>query len=233
MLFQGLIYHNNIPIQDILFKSNNKKFALWYLIRLYYVSSKSDPYELFILNKISNLINTTDNKTFILSYTKFLYQYKDLLSILIFIISNQFINLQTLYEWTSSYNELHPNNKIIVKERLIFDTDSRLFNHNIKLDQINFMELSNPLYLQYNIQNQYDKLILNHYAINPIHKSIMDNNNYTINNSTNLSLKNYSKPFLQTSSILDKYQNWNYSNRFNKYNINTFLLDKLTFKNNK
>ena len=189
--------------------------------------------EKFLIITSREYLNKITNKTFILSYTKFLYQYKDLLSILIFIISNQFINLQTLYEWTSSYNELHPNNKIIVKERLIFDTDSRLFNHNIKLDQINFMELSNPLYLQYNIQNQYDKLILNHYAINPIHKSIMDNNNYTINNSTNLSLKNYSKPFLQTSSILDKYQNWNYSNRFNKYNINTFLLDKLTFKNNK
>ena len=230
MLYQGLIYHNNIPIHDILFKSHNIKLALWYLIRLYYVSQKNDSYELFILNKINNIINNINDLTFKFSYTKFLYQYKDLLSLLIFIISNQIINLQQLYDWTTEYNILYPNNKIIVKERLVFDTDSRLFNPDIKLQQINFKELSNPLYLQYNIQNNYDKLILNHYTINPIHKTIMDNPIHNTFSTNNLSLQNYSRPFLQTSSILDKYQNWNFNNRFNRYNINSFLLDKLTFK---
>ena len=230
MLYQGLIYHNNIPIHDILFKSHNIKLALWYLIRLYYVSQKNDSYESFILNKINNIINNVNDQTFKFSYTKFLYQYKDLLSLLIFIISNQIINLQQLYDWTKEYNILYPNNKIIVKERLVFDTDSRLFNPDIKLQQINFKELSNPLYLQYNIKNNYDKLILNHYTINPIHKTIMDNPIDNTLSNNNLLLHNYSRPFLQTSSILDKYQNWNFNNRFNRYNINSFLLDKLTFK---
>ena len=209
MLYQGLIYHNNIPIHDILFKSHNIKLALWYLIRLYYVSQKNDSYESFILNKINNIINNVNDQTFKFSYTKFLYQYKDLLSLLIFIISNQIINLQQLYDWTKEYNILYPNNKIIVKERLVFDTDSRLFNPDIKLQQINFKELSNPLYLQYNIKNNYDKLILNHYTINPIHKTIMDNPIDNTLSNNNLLLQNYSRPFLQTSSILDKYQNWN------------------------
>lgn len=225
LLYQGLIYHNNIPIYDILFKSTNIKIAMWYLIRLYYTSQKNDSFELFILDKIKNTISDNNDNSFKYTYSQFIYQYKDLLSILLFIISNDIINLTLLYNWTLQYNILYPSSKIIVKQRQIFDTNSRIFDNNITLDQINFKELSNPMYLQYKIQNDYNKLILNHYQINPIHKTIMD-----LPTNNNLSLQTYSRPYLQQTSILDNYHNWQFKNRFNRYNLNSLLLDKLTFK---
>ena len=81
------------------------------------------------------------------------------------------------------------------------------------------------MYLQYKIQNDYNKLILNHYQINPIHKTIMD-----LPTNNNLSLQTYSRPYLQQTSILDNYHNWQFKNRFKRYNLNSLLLDKLTFK---
>lgn len=225
LLYQGLIYHNNIPIYDILFKSTNIKIAMWYLIRLYYTSQKNDSFELFILDKIKNTISDNNDNSFKYTYSQFIYQYKDLLSILLFIISNDIINLTLLYNWTLQYNILYPSSKIIIKQRQIFDTNSRIFDNNITLDQINFKELSNPMYLQYKIQNDYNKLILNHYQINPIHKTIMD-----LPTNNNLSLQTYSRPYLQQTSILDNYHNWQFKNRFNRYNLNSLLLDKLTFK---
>lgn len=225
LLYQGLIYHNNIPIYDILFKSTNIKIAMWYLIRLYYTSQKNDSFELFILDKIKNTISDNNDNSFKYTYSQFIYQYKDLLSILLFIISNDIINLTLLYNWTLQYNILYPSSKIIVKQRQIFDTNSRIFDNNITLDQINFKELSNPMYLQYKIQNDYNKLILNHYQINPIHKTIMD-----LPTNNNLSLQTYSRPYLQQTSILDNYHNWQFKNRFKRYNLNSLLLDKLTFK---
>lgn len=225
LLYQGLIYHNNIPIYDILFKSTNIKIAMWYLIRLYYTSQKNDSFELFILDKIKNTISDNNDNSFKYSYSQFIYQYKDLLSILLFIISNDIINLTLLYNWTLQYNILYPSSKIIVKQRQVFDTNSRIFDNNITLDQINFKELSNPMYLQYKIKNDYNKLILNHYQINPIHKTIMD-----LPTNNNLSLQTYSRPYLQQTSILDNYHSWQFKNRFKRYNINSLLLDKLTFK---
>ena len=225
LLYQGLIYHNNIPIYDILFKSTNIKIAMWYLIRLYYTSQKNDSFELFILDKIKNTISDNNDNSFKYSYSQFIYQYKDLLSILLFIISNDIINLTLLYNWTLQYNILYPSSKIIVKQRQVFDTNSRIFDNNITLDQINFKELSNPMYLQYKIQNNYNKLILNHYQINPIHKTIMD-----LPTNNNLSLQTYSRPYLQQTSILDNYHSWQFKNRFKRYNLNSLLLDKLTFK---
>lgn len=224
LLYQGLIYHNNIPIYDILFKSTNIKIAMWYLIRLYYTSQKNDSFELFILDKIKNTISHNNDNSFKYSYSQFCYQYKDLLSILLFIISNDIINLTLLYNWTLQYNLLNPYSKIIVKQRLVFDTNSRIFDNNITLDQINFKELSNPMYLQYKIKNDYNKLILNHFQINPVHKTIMD-----LPTHNNLSLQTYSRPYLQQTSILDKYHDWQFKNRFNRYNLNSLLLDKLTF----
>ena len=136
LLYQGLIYHNNIPIYDILFKSTNIKIAMWYLIRLYYTSQKNDSFELFILDKIKNTISDNNGNSFKYTYSQFIYQYKDLLSILLFIISNDIINLTLLYNWTLQYNILYPSSKIIVKQRQIFDTNSRIFDNNITLQYL-------------------------------------------------------------------------------------------------
>ena len=51
-LFHGVIYNKNIPVYDIILKSDNIKLSLWYLIRLYYEKNRNDIFESFLLNKL-------------------------------------------------------------------------------------------------------------------------------------------------------------------------------------
>jgi len=215
-LFQGLIFSDNIVISDILFNSNNKNIALWYLIRLYYKQNKNDNYEKFIFKKIKSIIDNTDIPNHIIkSYTKFILYHNDIISLLLFVMSNDIINLSILFDWTLQYNLLNPNNKIIIKQRLVFNVNDRNFSQDINLNDDNFKSFDSKQC--YFLDNQHDKLILNHNSFN------------NSKQFTSLVLHNHNRPYSNDKSIIDEYKYWNFNSRFKKYTINSLLLDDKKF----
>ena len=130
-LFHAIIYNNNSPYYDILFKSNNSKIALWYLIRLYYEKKRNDLFESFLFIKIKSIFNSIQD-TFKYSYSKFLFQYQNLLSMLLYLLSNDIITLSSLHNWTLEFNTIYPTSPIIIQKRQIFNTCSRTFVENVQ-----------------------------------------------------------------------------------------------------
>jgi hypothetical protein len=241
-LFQGVIYQKNLPIYDIILKSDNLKISLWYLIRLYYEKQRNDLFESFIIYKLKHLLSSNNKHTFIISYSNFTLENNSLLSTLLFMMSNDIITLSNISKWTEEFNTIYPEHSILVRHRLVFDTDSRMFYDNITLDKINFEKITNPLDLQYKLQNKYKKLIVNHsinnYSTNS-HKYLSDNivestlkNNKTIlepfqfqNYKTNISINmNKYIPSDKTNSLLDDYNKWSLKKKYNRYTLNSLLL---------
>lgn len=240
-LYQGIIYNNNFPIYDILLKSNNIKISLWYLIRIYYENKKNDLYESFLLQKINNCISIENDNSFKLSYAKFSFKNNNIISTLLFMMSNDIITLSSIYKWTLEFNTIYPNNNIIIKQRMIFDTDTRIFDNNVTLNPNNFFQINNPEFFKTN------KLIINQSInLNNTPKYSSDNNIESMINKKNLNDLSYlkcdtntslapfkydnyklnrnTKTYTPNESLIDKYNNWSYENRFNKYTLNSLLL---------
>ena len=131
-IYQGIVYFNNKPIYDIILKAVNKKIALWYLIRLYYESERKDLFETYLFIKIKNLLLENEEPSFSTSYTRFIYSHKSLLSILLFMMSNDLLTLTDIFKWTTEFNTLYTQDNIVITERLIFDTNSRMFDNSFK-----------------------------------------------------------------------------------------------------
>lgn len=237
-LYQGVIYHKNIPIYDILLKSCNKKISLWYLIRLYYEKKRSDLFESFIFFKLKHLLSTEKKDTFVISYAQFSLENKSLLSTLLFFMSNNIINLSSIYTWTQEFNTIYPQSSICIRQRLIFDTDSRIFNNNLNIKDNNFEKINTPLDIQYKLKNIYHKLIIEHTDSNVNHKLLSDNViESTLNNKIDIkpiNFQNYKAnlstkldkfiPSNNTSSLLDDYNKWSIKNKYNRYTLNSLLL---------
>ena len=94
------------------------------------------------------------NHHFLLHIHVSIYSHKSLLSILLFAMSNDLLTLTDIFKWTTEFNTFYTQDNIGITERLIFDTNSRMFDKNIKLRDVNFQELSNPLYYNLVITRQ-------------------------------------------------------------------------------
>ena len=240
-IYQGIIYFNNKPIYDIILKAVNQKIALWYLIRLYYESERKDLFETFLFVKIKNLLLEKDESSFSTSYTRFIYSNKTLLSILLFMMSNDLLTLTDILKWTTEFNTLYTDNNIIITERLIFDTNSRMFDKNIKLKDVNFHEICNPSYLQYKLQQdkKINKLIYRHKSFTS-NKYLSDNKIETQINqkyipptaspskfkSDNIPvspLSSYLDSKTNSESVIDRYRNWSNTQLLAKYHRRSSL----------
>lgn len=235
-LFHAIIYINDSPYYDILFKSNNSKIALWYLLRLYYEKKRDDLFESFLFIKIKNLFQQIKDP-FKYSYSKFIFQYKNLLSVLLYLLSNDIITLNNIYNWTREFNTIYPSSSIIIKKRQVFDTTSRTFTNT-------FNESFDSNQFFFNHKNRNSNNSHNLLSDNKI-ESTLDYFKYKITPTTNkiitykpnnnLKLKKFIPSYFNDQSILDKYLIWKDNERFSKYTINSILLDnhKLVLKRKK
>lgn len=238
-IYQGIIYFNDKPIYDIILKASNEKIALWYLIRLYYEKERKDLFETYLFVKVKNLLLSKQDYSFPISYSKFICTNKTLLSTLLYMMSNDIITLSEIYKWTTEFNTIYNKDNIIITERLIFDTNKRMFDKDIKLSDVNFYELSNPSYLQYKMQKEkkLNKLIYRHNEKDNsfINKYLSDNKieneisktykppvykpyKHTSDNLPKSPLTKYFDAKINDTSILDKYKSWNSSLQLTKYN---------------
>lgn len=243
-LFHAIIYNNNSPYYDILFKSNNSKIALWYLIRLYYEKKRNDLFESFLFIKIKSIFNSIQD-TFKYSYSKFLFQYQNLLSMLLYLLSNDIITLSSLHNWTLEFNTIYPTSPIIIQKRQIFNTCSRTFVENVQ-----------SLFKNNSIKPSSQNLFFNHKKIfsNTINHNLLSDNKIesalgnfknkiiptnnkiiTYKPNQNLKLNKFIPSYYTDKSIMDKYQIWKDNDRFSKYTLNSLLLDnkKLVLKRKK
>ena len=250
-IYQGIIYFNNKPIYDIILKAVNKKIALWYLIRLYYESERKDLFETYLFIKIKNLLLENNEPSFSTSYTRFIYSHKSLLSILLFMMSNDLLTLTDIFKWTTEFNTLYTQDNIVITERLIFDTNSRMFDKNIKLRDVNFQELSNPSYLQFKLQQdkKLNKLVYRHKSFssniylsdNKIESQINEKykppttspSKYKSDNIPVSPLTKYLDSKVKTDSIIDRYRSWSNSQILSKYHRRNNLPYKTYFLTDK
>lgn len=231
-LFHAIVYTNDSPYFDILLKSNNYKIALWYLIRLYYEKKRDDLFESFLFIKIKNLLQQIKNP-FQFSFSKFIFQNKSLLSLLLYLLSNDIITLNNIYKWTLEFNTIYPSSSILIKKRQVFDTTSRTFSNTLN---------SNEYFLNHKNRN----LNTNHFLLsdNKIESSLdylkskitpSNSQIITYKPNKNLKLQKFIPSYLNDQSLIDKYLIWKDNDRFSKYTINTLLLDnnKLALKTKK
>lgn len=241
-LYQGIIYDNNIPIYDILLKSTSIKLSLWYLIRMYCEENKFDLYESYLFLKMKDCISNKNNNSFKLSYINFSFKNNDIISTLLFMMSNDIITLSNIYNWTLEFNTIYPNNTIIIKQRYILDIDTRLFisnitsykvkqnnksNHRKSFQKKNFIDhSSNKLNNTHKyLSNNIIESILNKKNYNTQKKNIANNKkNYSSIKKNNYKLIPYPKLFSSNEALIDRYNNWLYNNRFNKYTLKSLLL---------
>ena len=235
-LFHAIIYINDSPYYDILLKSNNSKIALWYLLRLYYEKKRDDLFESFLFIKIKNLFQKIKDP-FKFSYSKFIFQYKNLLSVLLFLLSNDVITLNYIYNWTREFNTIYPSSSIIIKKRQVFDTTYRTFtntfNETFDSNQLFFNHKNRNLNTNHNLlsDNKIESTLdYFKYKITPKTNKII-----TYKPNKNLKLQKFIPSYLNHQSLIDKYLIWKDNDRFSKYTINTLLLDnnKLVLKRKK
>ena len=91
-------------------------------------------------------------------FYRFIFSHKTLLSVLLFMMSNDLLTLSDILKWTTEYNTLYTSNNIVITERLIFDTSARIFHKNIPLSDVHFHEILNPSYLQWKLQQNKTKV---------------------------------------------------------------------------
>ena len=213
-LFHGVIYNKNIPVYDIILKSDNIKLSLWYLIRLYYEKNRNDIFESFLLNKLKQSLVEKKNFNFQFNYAQFSIDNRPLISTITFMLSNDIINLSNIFFWVEEFNSFYPTHSIIVKKRLVFDTTTRMFTEDFQIDSRNY--IYNSLQLKSNINNNNNTLKNKTTQI-----PIFQKNKYQ--NDISIKLDRFI-PKYDNNSIIDNFNKWSYSKRFNKYKLNSLLL---------